>query len=183
VTLTGRRFGRLTVVAAAGHPRIRGEISRAWLCHCDCGAEGIWTSRQLLSCGTRSCGCLISDAARQHSTKHGHIVAQRKTPSYQSWTSMNTRCFNSNHTNYKDYGGRGITVCERWCRSNPQGFSNFLFDMGARPKGTTLDRFPNNDGNYEQGNCRWATRKEQASNQRPLASQRPRSGRPKKKAA
>lgn len=84
----------------------------------------------------------------------------RASPAYQSWRSMMTRCFNQNYDRYSDYGGRGITVCERW-----QTFANFLEDMGERPEGHTLDRI-NNDGNYEPQNCQWATLSEQARNRR-----------------
>lgn len=74
---------------------------------------------------------------------------------------MKTRCTNPNSTSWKDYGGRGIKICDRW-----QAFENFLEDMGERPYGTTLDRYPNNDGNYEPGNCRWATLKQQGANKK-----------------
>lgn len=83
------------------------------------------------------------------------------TPTYRSWQAMLTRCTNSNRAQFKDYGGRGIKVCERWLK-----FENFLADMGERPDGTTLDRFPNKDGDYEPGNCRWASRVEQNRNTR-----------------
>jgi hypothetical protein len=84
------------------------------------------------------------------------------TSAYCTWRSMRQRCFNANMKAYPYYGGRGITICPRWLDS----FENFLADMGERPPGTSLDRFPNNSGNYEPGNCRWATSKEQAQNRR-----------------
>lgn len=97
------------------------------------------------------------DANVNHSVKHGMYGSS----TYVSWRSMIARCCNSKHKAYRNYGGRGITVCERWRNS----FTDFLADMGERPEGTTLDRKENN-GNYEPGNCRWATPKEQTRNRR-----------------
>lgn len=90
---------------------------------------------------------------------HGHVCNGRASPTYNSWASMLQRCYNLNSPYYYRYGGRGIIVCEYWHQ-----FENFLTDMGERPEGKTLDRYPNKNGNYELTNCRWATKKEQARN-------------------
>jgi len=90
---------------------------------------------------------------------HGHFPRKGKSPTYISWCNMKQRCQNPHNIKYKYYGARGIKVCKRW-----QLFENFLADMGLRPRGNTLDRFPNNHGNYEPGNCRWATTEQQALN-------------------
>jgi hypothetical protein len=92
--------------------------------------------------------------------RHGHVLKHR-SPTYYSWSSMVTRCTNANAPDYPYYGGRGIGICDRW-----KLFDNFLLDMGPRPKGTTLDRYPNNSGDYEPTNCRWATVEQQNRNRR-----------------
>jgi hypothetical protein len=95
-------------------------------------------------------------------TKHGYGSRWTRNPTYQAWLNMKKRCTKPNCKDWEYYGGRGIKVCERWLHS----FENFLEDVGERPEGRSLDRYPNNDGNYEPGNVRWATRSEQMSNRR-----------------
>jgi hypothetical protein len=156
--LTGQRFGRLTVLS-----RAMGRKRAAWHCRCDCGGSSISPTSSLRSGRSQSCGCLQSErtsaAARVSSRKHG----QTGTPEHVSWGSMLSRCYNQKATGYERYGGSGVVVCERWKWS----FENFLADMGERPsRDHSLDRFPNAHGNYEPGNCRWATKLEQANNRR-----------------
>jgi hypothetical protein len=153
---TGQRFGRLTVV------RMVGRVNRVaqWECLCDCGNITVATSGNLKA-KTRSCGCLRKEVTSQSWTRHGHAkVLEGRTPEYQSWTSMLARVRATTGRRFQDYGSRGITVCDRWL-----SFENFLADMGPRPDGTSIDRI-DNDGNYEPGNCRWATDSQQVSNRR-----------------
>jgi hypothetical protein len=148
--LTGQRFARLLVLRRDGFKGPR----KAWLCLCDCGNEHRVTTSDLLNGKVQSCGCLRRD--RKSTFKHGHAAS--RSPSYQSWTAMNKRCRDSKHRFYHRYGGRGITICERW-----ESFENFLADMGERPAGTSLDRI-DCDGHYTPENCRWSTHKEQTRN-------------------
>ena len=96
--------------------------------------------------------------------RHGHARTNQESPEFSSWRGMIYRCSNSHCTDYLDYLGRGITVCDRW--RGKHGFENFLADMGQRPAGMSLDRWPDGNGNYEPGNCRWATATQQANNRR-----------------
>jgi hypothetical protein len=160
--LTGRRFGRLTVRSLAGSSGKR----TLWLCDCDCGGAATVKAYRLTRGETSSCGCLKTESAtatgkanRAQDGRHEH------RPTFRSWVAMKNRCYNPNHERYQEWGGRGIKVCDRWL--GPDGFANFLADMGPRPIGRTLDREDNEKG-YSAINCRWATPAEQASNRRPM---------------
>lgn len=131
---------------------------RLGLYKCGCGRVWVTQVRCVMNGDTKSCGCLRNRLVGERSLKHGHAQNNVISPTYISWQHMKTRCNKTNHVNYQHYGGRGIKVCKRWNK-----FENFLKDMGKRPKHRTLDRI-NNDGNYEPGNCRWATSSQQASN-------------------
>jgi hypothetical protein len=146
----GQKFGRLTV-------RAQDMIAkrRIWWCDCECGGTTRADGHALVTGRYLSCGCIRR--------KHGHAVGANPhcSPEYSSWSAMLARCENPKHPAFKHYGGRGITICKRWRAS----FESFASDMGPRPSVRhSLDRFPNGDGNYEPGNCRWATTTEQARN-------------------
>lgn len=150
--ITGKKFHRLTVIEYAGNKR----TSAQWLCLCDCGKQVIVVGTKLRSGHTKSCSCSQKEITSQHFKKHGMVNSR----TYGSWRAMRERCGNPNNIGYKDYGGKGIEVCDRWKNS----FSNFLKDMGERPSNKhTIDR-EEYTKNYSPENCRWATYLEQAGN-------------------
>ena len=159
--LVGQKFNRLTVVVDSTKRR-KGAI--IWGCLCECGGYSEIVGYSLKNGSTKSCGCLVSERAKLFvlsNTKHGQRGSVKSSITYNSWAHLIHRCTNPNYKGYKNYGGRGITVCSKWLES----FENFYADMGERPKGKSIDRIDVN-GNYELLNCRWATPKEQSNNKR-----------------
>lgn len=163
--LTSEKFGKLLVVERSGY--IGAKI--AWSCLCECGNVKRISATNLKNGHTSSCGCLQKQLQSARitiaNTVHGHNKGGtgNQSRTWNSWSSMKKRCTMKKHISYKDYGGRGITFCERW-----KEFIPFLQDMGERPEGHTLDRIDVN-GNYEPSNCRWATLSEQQKNKRKRA--------------
>lgn len=151
IDITGRSFGLWTVLR-----RVENVGAQPyWLCRCACGTEKACAGGDLRGGKTLSCGCYRAASQSERATVHGYT----RHPLYQRWRAMLTRCEDPDHASFERYGARGISVCERW-----RSFDVFLEDMGASFKpGMSIER-RDNSGNYEPGNCEWATAKQQALN-------------------
>ena len=165
--MLGKTFGRLTVVKEFHSTLSSGRKLLRYQCECVCGNKKDVFGEHLRSGKIRSCGCLKVETTIAHFTKHGHGRAGRQSPEYRTWAAMINRCEDPKNKCYSIYGGRGILVSPEWRES----FEEFLNYMGQKPSlDLSIDRIDVN-GNYEPGNCRWATSAEQARNKRPRKKQ------------
>lgn len=152
VDLTGKKFGRLSVIKRKGS-----NLPVKWVCKCECGKTTVVDASHLKDGHTRSCGCLMKEIVSKTHSTHG----MSKSPEYSVWNSMKDRCYNANNIEFDSYGGRGVEVCDRWRYS----FENFYNDMGNKPRRKSLDRIDSN-GDYSPDNCKWSNYIEQNNNKR-----------------
>ncbi len=156
--LINKKFNRLTILFFV----VKRVNIPYYQCRCDCGKEKCIAIYDIINGHTKSCGCLAIESKLVAKLIHGEGKRGRFTKEFRAWTNIRQRCYNQNNRAYKNYGGRGIRVCDRWMVS----FENFLNDVGRAPSNDhSLDRI-NNNGDYEDGNCKWSTRKEQNNNTR-----------------
>lgn len=156
--MTGQKFGMWTILS------LRSKSSKVtlWDCQCECGKKVAVRSGNLRNGASTSCGCESLKRLLKSRITHGETRGGIQTSEYQCWVAMKQRVFNKNHVGYKNYGGRGIAICERWLNS----FEDFIADMGRRPTPKHSIERVENDGNYEPSNCVWGTKAEQINNTR-----------------
>lgn len=167
IDLAGKRFSAWEVIEFRGANALKQPI---WFCRCDCGTEREVVGQTLRNGTSVSCGCVKGQAIAVARTRHGRsrvkATGQKEDRTYGTWQAMHNRCRGGTESGRKYYVRYGITVCERW-----GSFENFLADMGEAPTGLSIDRYPDENGHYEPGNCRWATPRQQIENRRAYVPQ------------
>lgn len=159
--LIGKRFSRLLVEERVGSNK-HGSV--LWKCKCDCGGITHLATATLTSGNTKSCGCYDRELKAQRNFKHGFASRKKKHPLYGTWTHIIDRTTNPNCLDYPGYGAIGIKLCDRWRNSFADFLNDILSEIGEKPEGMSIDRFPNKLGNYEPGNVRWGTDEMQQNN-------------------
>lgn len=163
IILKDKVFGRLKAIEEC--KSVSGNKSKSihWKCICECGKEVVIDGAHLRRGTIKSCGCYKAEKDRERFIKMNTSHGMTNSQEHKTWMGMISRCYQKNTKTYKNYGARGISVCDRWLYS----FENFFEDMGTKiGKEYSLDRFPDNNGNYEKNNCRWATIDQQNTNRR-----------------